>query len=437
MDGNTLNTTRKLPTNRRNWVYAVACMCSLFIWADEFTFSSTMPYWQESFGFSAAQAATISSMYVVTYACSQIYGGFLGDKFGAKKILLVCIGGVGVCCLSILFCEGYTSMCARNLIFGAFFGLFWGPCEKLMTTWLPNNERGTKASVWGTLCTASQLYATPLALFIASTFHWKLSFVVVTCLMVPLFFFVISIKNSPSEDKRVSPEELAYINQGRADEKEMEEKATFGELIRMLRHPWIILGIFAVLLTNMSTWMSATWISKILLQGYKVDPTIASFMIAPMALIPVLAGLFVGPLLKKVFRGNINMLFIVGSVVGTIAYISPTFIDYGPLAFTLVIVGFGVIGNSFGFGGGNLWFNTMAPPKYQGTLNGIAVGMQGLIGSVFVNLSGRWVTDEYAFDGYNKIFLYLGLIWILGIITGIILKTRHVDDVYTDGGYLD
>jgi nitrate/nitrite transporter NarK len=94
----------KLPTNKRKWVYAVCCMASMFCWTDEFTFSSTMPYWQAHFSLSVVEAASIASMYTLFYAMAQIYGGVLGDMFGPKKILLITIAGVGVTCLGILFC---------------------------------------------------------------------------------------------------------------------------------------------------------------------------------------------------------------------------------------------------------------------------------------------------------------------------------------------
>jgi sugar phosphate permease len=327
-------------------------------------------------------------------------------------------------------------MCMRNVCFGAFLGMFWGPCERLMSNWLPDNERGSRASIWGTLCTACQVYATPLALIIAEHIAWQASFVVVTCLMVPEFFFILSISDTPQTHKKISQEEIDYIMAGK-DEDAVEEKASLGEIIKMYRHPWIIMGSCATFLTNVATWMSATWCSPVLLKGYDVDPTIASFMIAPMALIPPALGLFAGPMLKTFMRGNIKMLFVMGSTIGFLAYVAPTFIDFGPMAWTLIVVGFGVVGNSLGFGGGNMWFFTMAPPKYQGTLNGIAVGIQGIIGFVLVKLSGYWVTDEWAFDGYNRIFLYTSVLFAAGIIVGLTLKTRRVGDMYTDGGYVD
>jgi sugar phosphate permease len=426
----------QLPSNKRKWVYAVCCMATLFIWTDEFAFSGTMPFWQEHFGFTVVEAASVASMYTLTYACSQIYGGILGDMFGPKKILLICVVGVGCTSLGILVCQGYISMCLRNLIFGAFFGLFWGPCERLMSNWLPDHERGTRASVWGCLCGASQVYAAPLALMVAQHFGWRMSFIVVTALMVPLFIFVMTIADTPQQMKNISQEEIDYIMSDK-DEEGVGEKASIGEIIKMYRHPWIILGSCATFLTNVATWMSATWISPILLKGYDISPTTASLVISPMSLIPVVAGLTVGPLLKTVFRGNIKMCFVLGSTIGFLAYVSPTFIHYNPIVFTFVIVGFGVVGNSYGFGGGNMWFNTMAPPKYQGTLNGMAVGLQGLIGFCLVKASGYWVTDEWAYNGYNRVFLITSMLFAAGIIIGLTLKTRRLGDMYTDGGYLD
>jgi hypothetical protein len=130
------------------------------------------------------------------------------------------------------------------------------------------------------------------------------------------------------------------------------------------------------------------------------------------------------------------MIFIVPAIVGAVCFIVPTYIYVSPLVATLLITGFAVGGNAWGFGGGNTYFAAYTKPKYWGTLNGLAAGLQGLTGFVMVSISGRWVSDDAALGGYGDIFLYTGLFWLVGIILSVIAKKRLLGDTWETAGGL-
>jgi sugar phosphate permease len=420
----------KPPTSKRNYVFFVCCLMQAVVWTDEFTFSTLTPYWSEHFGFDAIQISSISSGYLLGYFPMLLVGGLLADKFGAKRMMLICVAGCGILSLMMLLCTDYTSMYWRNLIFGIFFGMNWAPCNKMMANWLPAHERGTKVSIWSTLCTACQLYTAPMALLIAARLQWQLAFVVVTIMAVPLFIMILFTQNEPSKMKKISKEEVDYINAGRDEEALKNENFNFrllGEIFKD-RNCWVV--SIAVVLASAPTWMAATWGSMTLIDGFGLSAESAAALISPMSLIPVAISFTVGWVITKMFKGNIKYVFVLSPIIGAICYITSATVVTSPLVMAVLVFGIANGANAWGFGGCNAYFAAYSRPALWGTLNGLAPCMQTGFGFILVQLSGRWVTEGASMGGYGNVFMYAGFIWLLGIVFGLLAKKRLITDTY-------
>ena len=420
----------KPPTNKRQYAFICCCLVQIMVWSDEFTFATLTPYWSAHFSFDPVQIASISSAYLLGYFPMLLVGGVLADIIGARKNLLIAVAGCGILSLCMLACTGSDTMWWRNFAFGIFFGFAWAPENKMMANWLPASERAARASLWGTLSTASQIFIAPLSLMIASHLNWQAAFVLVTIVSVPVFILVSRVKDNPADQKGISQEEVDYINAGRDEEALKNEKMNLKAIGGILKDWNCWVALIAMSMATMPTWCVATWGSYVLISGYGMSSEGAASLIATMSLMPVAFSLLTGFFLKKVFRGNIKLLFVFAPVIGISAFLISSFGDVSAVTAGVLLFGVAYCTNAWGWGGANMYWGAYAKPETWGTLNGLVSFTQVGLGYVFVQFSGAWVREGATMGGFGDLFFYAGLVWGIGIIAALIMKNRKITDTY-------
>jgi len=123
------------------------------------------------------QMSSIDAAFLVSYAAGQFFWGMLGDRKGARKLVL--LGMMG----SILTAAamGFSS---TAVLFGVFFclqGLFqsagWAPLTKNISDWFSRKERGVVMGWWSTNYVVGGIVAAPLAGLCADLFsNWRYGF---------------------------------------------------------------------------------------------------------------------------------------------------------------------------------------------------------------------------------------------------------------------
>jgi len=106
----------------------------------------------DQYGFTRAQMGTIITTALFAYACGQIVNGFLTDRIGGKKAML--IGAAGTITMNLLF--GCASFWGMLWLFVTIRGIdgymqsFGAPgMVKINTAWFNHRERGGFAGIFG------------------------------------------------------------------------------------------------------------------------------------------------------------------------------------------------------------------------------------------------------------------------------------------------
>jgi len=68
-------------------VIVAVLLCYLVAWLDRMAISMALPYIAKEFDLSATAVGGILSAFFVGYAGFQIPGGWLADKFGARRVI--------------------------------------------------------------------------------------------------------------------------------------------------------------------------------------------------------------------------------------------------------------------------------------------------------------------------------------------------------------
>jgi OPA family glycerol-3-phosphate transporter-like MFS transporter len=212
---------------------------------------------REELGFSYEDMANILFWNFIAYGCGQIVNGFLTDRIGGKRAML--IGAAGTITANILF--GVASFWG---IF-SFFALLWGingyvqsfgapGFIKINSAWFSEKGRGTFAGIFGFMINLGRFAANKLlpSLLAGFTFlglwhvppqHWRWLFWI-PALVATLVAIVLAIV------VKDTPEQCGFRNvfAGEADHADVDVRADYGALFKQvfLNHVvWIMAGAYA------------------------------------------------------------------------------------------------------------------------------------------------------------------------------------------------
>lgn len=168
-----------LKPHRRRWVIAlIIFLATVFNYFDRQILAVLKPVLENEFHMGNEGYALIVNVFTISYAIMYPVSGWLVDKFGAKKIMLL-----GV--LTWAFASIGTGL-ARTVGQFAFFRGMLGVAEpsnfpvklKVVTVWFPAKLRATANSFCEAGSSIGAILAPPLAAWIAITYNWHMVFMV-------------------------------------------------------------------------------------------------------------------------------------------------------------------------------------------------------------------------------------------------------------------
>ena len=211
----------------------------------------------------------VLSAFYIGYTVSQIPGGWLAAKYGAKRVLAV---AVTLWSLSTLF-TGFVGksvpvlICLRAAV-GVAEGCNYPSQIAMLSQWIPHSER---SRAWSFVVTGEAV-GTIVALvggpFVAHSYGWETIFWVSgACSIFWLVFFLLLTSSSPSTHANISVQELAFIEKTRPP------------LSRVRSTPWFEIltntRLLAIVAThccyNFGYYVCLSWIQKFFSICYGAD----------------------------------------------------------------------------------------------------------------------------------------------------------------------
>jgi sugar phosphate permease len=177
----------------------------------------------QAIGIAPSGLALLDTTFLLVYAIGQFCGGWLGDKFGARRLV-----GYGML-LSAIFCAafGSSSTLSAFTIFLALDGFFeatgWPGTMKAMAGWYDAKERGKIMGLWSTCFQVGPILATALAAkLIAVTHNWRIAFFIPACVVGLVGAIVLRyLKEKPQAEDLVD----GVAREGATEEEEQARQA--------------------------------------------------------------------------------------------------------------------------------------------------------------------------------------------------------------------
>lgn len=384
----------------------------------------------------------ITALFSIFYAISMLFAGRLVDKLDTKKGFLWAIGvwSVGACLHA--FCGIATAGMitgnwmvgfegAKDIIAGvnntgmvvsvsvtlfifARFVLAVGEAGnfpaaiKATAEYFPKKDRAFATSIFNAGATVGALAAPITIPFIAKAYGWEMAFLIIGALGFVWMGLWVFVYNKPELHKRVSAEELAYIQQDVINDRkladyveETKEKVSFIDCFKY-KQTWAF--AFGKFMTDGVWWFFLFWTPAYLKSVYGMDSTQSAlplFVLYMITLLSIIGGwlptYFVDKKGMNPYEGRMRAMLIFAFFPLLALAAQPL----GHITYWIPIIIIGIAGAAHQAWSANIFSTVgdMFPKKAIATITGIG-GMAGGIGSFIINKGSGLLFD---YTGKNKI----------------------------------
>ncbi|GAA1974412.1 MFS transporter [Amycolatopsis minnesotensis] len=362
---------------------------------DRVNISTAAPHIRHDLALSNTQLGLVLSAFAIPYAFFQVFGGFLADRYGPRKLL--CAVGVvwGLSTVATGFASGMVTLFAARLALGFGEGAAFPGATQAMSRWLPADQRGFGQGITHAFARLGNAVA-PLAVAgLIALFDWRAAFWVLGVLSLGwTVLWARTYRDRPADHPRMTETELGELSAGqRADER---PPVPWGPLLRR-----ILPLTFVDFTYGWMLWVYLTWIPSFFAGSYGLR--LQQFaLFSALVLCAGVVGDMVGGMVSDTLLRRTGSLRIarrsvlVAGLLGSFAFIVPTLFVHrlGVVTVCLALAFFFLeLTNPV------LWSIPMdVAPDHAGTAGGLmntGFGLAGVLSpAVFgflVDRSGSWV----------------------------------------------
>ena len=320
-------------------ILMVMCLMYFIAYIDRVNMSVAAPMLRDEMGLSNLELGLVFSAFAYPYAAMQIMGGWLADKYGPRKVLLVLSLIWGLATLFTGFVGSIMALLVMRFALGLGEGGAFPTATRAFTYWMPITQRGFAQGITHSFSRLGGAVTPPLVVLIMALAGWRESFIVlgvISLMWTVLYFFVF--RDTPQEHPRVTPEELAEINEGRViKEKKAKTRTPWGRLIKGM---WKV--TFVDFCYGWSLWVYLTWLPSYLKDARGFDLKQMALFTALPLLAGVVGDTLGGMVSDKLLKVTGNLRFarvsvLVFGLVGSLIFMVPMITAKDPMTAVMLL----------------------------------------------------------------------------------------------------
>jgi sugar phosphate permease len=200
------------PSKGRWYILLLISLMYLITYLDRVNISTAAPVISKEFGFDKVTMGAIFSAFVWAYAMFQVPGGWLGDRFGPRRILTIIVSYWSVMTAATAMASGAMSFMVVRFLFGVGEGGAFPVATRAMQLWYPREERGFVQGITHSASRAGAAIAPPIVVLIMSTLGWHSVFYICGAVgLVWAVWWYLAYRDLPEEHSMVNRMEVAHI----------------------------------------------------------------------------------------------------------------------------------------------------------------------------------------------------------------------------------
>lgn len=202
----------------RWYIGGLLFLSTVINYIDRQTLSVLAPYIKAEFNWSNTDFAMLIVAFRVAYAGGQAFSGRLLDRIGTRSGLTLSVAFYSVAAMATSLATGFRSLIGFRFLLGLGESANWPGATKAVSEWFPRRESGWAVALFDS---GSSVGGALAPFIVLSAYHyfdsWRPAFVLTGALGFLWLLLFRWLYRRPEDHPRLSPEERAYILEGRAD----------------------------------------------------------------------------------------------------------------------------------------------------------------------------------------------------------------------------
>jgi sugar phosphate permease len=384
-------------------------------YVNRFNYSPIIPLLKADLGITNTQAGWLMAPFFISYTIFQLPSGFLGDRFGPRKVLawgaVISIAG------NLIFSQAtsFGLLSLGQLANGLGQSMGWTSSLKLIVSWFPRSRRATAIGFFATSVTAGSSVGIRLSGLLGDHLGWRSSFIIppVLMAMVALLFWMM-VKDNPRE--KGLPDFDDEILLERQIENDPRSRLS---LILTNRILWsVALVYFCFVYVQFGCLF---WIPSFLKEVYAMSVDRASTISALVLLPGVFASPLAGFLSDHYFRGKRKPLILMGMFILALAtFLLSREVSITVAAGLLAIVGLMIIMPDVLLAA---YPADILSRKLSATGMGFLTTFTSIAGIITTPLSGKIID---LFDSYGVVFFSFAVVALAGTLLTLCIQENNI-----------
>lgn len=255
----------------------------------------------------ASSTGIILSAFFLGYAIMQIPGGWLADKFGAKRVLLMAVITWSIFTGLTAIAWSLTAMIVIRFLFGIGEGGFQPSSSKIIATIFPKEERGRAMSIMLTSGGIVSLIVPLLAAYLLGTIGWRMMFIIIGAIGAIIAFLYWKYIQLPQDEAAT------------AGTENTTSKVNFKELLKTPLMWNLIIAYFCIYAVN---WGLVSWIPTYLQKNRGLDLMSIGWAQTIPAITTIIGVYGSGYIIDKLPKGMEKVLGSIScAVIGLLLYL--------------------------------------------------------------------------------------------------------------------
>ncbi|MBO9657315.1 MAG: MFS transporter [Chitinophagaceae bacterium] len=443
-------------------------ICALLFFAttvnylDRQVLSLLAPELSKEFGWTNTDYANITAVFQFVYALSMLFAGRIIDKLGTKwgyiwAIIIWSIGAImhayavplGEGANNVLGWVGIAAvpasiigfMISRAVLGFGEAGNF-PAAIKATAEYFPKKERSFATGIFNSGANVGAILAPATVPWIALHWGWQTAFILIGAVGFIWLLFWAWFYDTPEKQKRLSRQELEYIQQDAEDMTPVttiavKEKVKWVKLLGYKQTWAFVVGKF---LTDGVWWFFLFWLPKYLQAQYGMEKTEITFPLTVLYTMTMFGSIGGGWFPVYFMRKGHSAYDARMKAMLTIAVFPLILLAAQPLgniSYWIPVILIGVGASAHQAWSANIFttVSDMFPKKAIGSVVGIG-GMAGGIGGVIISKVGGALFDHYESlghvqTGYTIMFVFCAIAYLLAwtIMKSLVPKYKPITDL--------
>jgi sugar phosphate permease len=393
------------------------CAMSFIIYLDRVNLAAAAGPIKAELGLSNTTLGLAFSAFGYTYAIFQLVGGWLADRFGARRTLIACAAIWVVATMATGLVGGLASLCTVRLLLGIGEGAALPAQARAIANWTPAPRRGMAQGLTHSCSRLGNAIAPPVVAALITWYSWRAAFVAVGVLTAFwLVAWMLYFRDDPARHPGVSADELAALPVMEAMDGGTHAHSPWWAIFRRMC-PTIAV-YFCMVWSNT---LFFSWMPIFFMQSQHLDIKSSALYSSGVFFAGVLGDLLGGVISDRILKRTGRVAFarqsvITVSLLGGLVFFVPVLVSHGVVTIALCLsAAFFFLELTIG----PIWAVPVdVAPREAGTASGmlnfgaaIATIVSPIVFGAVIDLTGSWTLPFAGAIG----FLLLGAIitmWI-------------------------